>query len=116
MLATKIQDYPWVKPDITHKNNINYKNLAHEGGTNDEQFWAKYADVNASQEFKHLISGILAYQPSSRPTIADILGDPWMRGPVMSKEEFAKICKPIVAKAVHCQKTELVEQGIGIDF
>ena len=83
---------------------------------NDEQFWAKYAHVKASSEFKHLISGILAYQPSSRPTIADILGDPWMRGPVMSKEDFAKICKPIVARAVKCQETELKEQGIGIDY
>ena len=107
MLTTKIQDYPWVKPDITKMANIGYKNLAADGGINDEQFWAKYADANASPEFKRLMSGMLAYQPSSRPTIADILGDPWMRGPVMSKEDFTKICKPIVAKAVHCQKTEL---------
>ena len=62
------------------------------------------------------MSALLSYQPSSRPTIADILGDPWMRGPVMSKEDFAKICKPIVERATKAQETELHEQGIGIDY
>ena len=42
MLATKIEDYPWVRPEITDQRNINYKHLAYEGGFNAEQFWNKY--------------------------------------------------------------------------
>ena len=116
MLATKIEDYPWVKPEITDARNKNYRNLAFEGGYKADEFWSKYASKNLTPEFKSFIQAMLSYQPSTRPTIADILGDPWMRGPVMTKEEFYNVCKPIVAKATKAQEKELVDNGIGIDF
>ena len=103
LLVTKIEDYPWIKPDITNEQNRNYKHLAFEGGFKSNNFWNKYADKNLSTEFKNFISSMLSYQPSSRPTIADILGDQWMRGEVISKDDFDKVCKPIVDRATKSQ-------------
>ena len=46
-----------------------------------------------TEEFKELIESMLAYNPTTRPTMADILGNSWMRGEVCTKEEFAAKCK-----------------------
>merc|ERR1712183_139502 len=80
LLVTMIEDYPWIKPDINDERNRNYKNLSFEGGFKASSMWKKYK--NLPTEFKNFITSMLSYQPSSRPTMADILGDPWMRGQV----------------------------------
>lgn len=46
-----------------------------------------------SEDFKDLIENMLAFNPTSRPTMADILGHNWMRDKVCTKDEFEVKCK-----------------------
>lgn len=38
--------------------------------------------------------------PMARPTMADVLGHPWMRGAVPSKDEFKEQRKTLITKAM----------------
>ena len=91
MLAAKILDYPWTRPDLQRASR--YALLAGASGTTADRFWEYYTACAPTEEFKNFIENMLAYQPSTRPTMADILGHPWMAGNVLTKEEFATICE-----------------------
>ena len=106
LLATRIGDYPWKVPTLEDEN---YRYIAQFGGLNVEEFWKKYAHRNVTPEFKSFITTLIAFEPSSRPTMADILGDPWMRGEVLTHEQFANMCKPIFKKAVKSQQETLID-------
>ena len=54
-------------------------------------FWDYYADRELTEEFQNLIESMLALNPTTRPTMADILAHPWMKGNPetnMKKEDF----------------------------
>jgi len=74
LFVGKVIDYPWKKPDPIEDDKYNL--FAGDAGQNAPQFWAQYEDGtrNLSIEFKQLIEALLAKEPSSRPTMADILG------------------------------------------
>ena len=91
MLAAKIHDYPWTRPELQRASK--YALLAGSAGTNAARFWEYYTESAPTEEFKNFIESMLAHLPSSRPTMADILGHPWMTGPVITKEEFAAMCE-----------------------
>ena len=41
-----------------------------------------------SDDFKELMEFLLAYEPSARPVMADIIGHPWMRAESITDEDF----------------------------
>jgi len=41
-----------------------------------------------SPEFKDLITGMLQFDPSHRPSMSEILAHPWMRKPIPSSAEI----------------------------
>lgn len=59
-----------------------------------ETFWKKMAmgkpEGVFSTEFKELINELLAFNPSMRPSIAEIKLHPWYNGPTMSKTEVTE--------------------------
>jgi len=100
LLVAKIMDYPWKKPD---RYSGKYETLVDENGTKAEKFWAHYSDCELSDEFKGFIESMVAYNPTCRATMADILGHEWMRGKVISKEQFEKKCKEFLNKSIEEQ-------------
>lgn len=59
-----------------------------------ETFWKKMAAGKPpgtfSAELKGLINELLAFNPSMRPSVAEIKSHPWYNGPTMAKEEIVK--------------------------
>jgi len=51
---------------------------------------------------------MLALNPTTRPTMADILGHDWMRGEVSTREQFEEKCKPFLDEAIR-DKLETAE-------
>ena len=90
MFISKARMYPWKKPDID--TDQSYKLLAGSNGLNANKFWANFEELDIDDDFKDLIEGMLTFDPTSRPTIGDILGHSWMRGPTCSLEEFKASC------------------------
>ena len=111
LFVGKFLDYPWAKPDID--DDADYRLLAGDNGTNADAFWAKYEGEAPTEDFKDLIEGSLAYNPTTRPTMVDILGHRWMRGKVCTKEQFAAKCKPFMQAAIDEKKA--ANEGFGID-
>jgi len=75
-------DYPWKKPD---RYSGKYELLVDENGTKAQKFWSNYdEECSLSEDFKGFIESMLAFNPISRATMADILGHPWMRGRVLT--------------------------------
>ena len=91
LLIARLNDYPWVRPDI--QTDAHYKALAGSHGVNSEKFWDLYRNLNISEDFMNLIESMLAVDPSSRPTIVDVIGHAWFRGKVDTKEEFRQKCE-----------------------
>eukprot|EP01015_Nassula_variabilis_P027431 TRINITY_DN5618_c0_g1_i3.p1 TRINITY_DN5618_c0_g1~~TRINITY_DN5618_c0_g1_i3.p1 ORF type:complete len:276 (-),score=60.80 TRINITY_DN5618_c0_g1_i3:213-1040(-) len=62
-----------------------------------DTFWAAHArnKPNAahffSNEFKNLIDAMLAYNPSQRPSIAEIKSHAWLNGPIPTHSEILQI-------------------------
>jgi len=71
LLIAKLNDYPWARPDLNVDDN--YRALAGSHGVNSDKFWSLY-QCDISEDFKNLIESMLAVDPSSRPTIVDIVG------------------------------------------
>lgn len=42
-------------------------------------YWEKTGGENLSDEFKDLITKMLSYDPSNRPTVEELVNHPWMR-------------------------------------
>lgn len=112
LFVAKIIAYPWKKADPIQDDG--YALLAADYGENSQKFWAQYSDRLLSTEFKNLIESLLAAVPSSRPTMADVLGHPWMRGEVMSEADYEANCKKYM-DAVLKEKDEVSDQ-LGIDY
>jgi len=87
--------------------------FAGDSGFNAGEFWAAYEEQAPTEDFKDLIEGMLAYNPTSRPTMADILGHRWVRGAVCTKEQFASKCKKFMDLAVAEKKA--ANEAFGID-
>ena len=43
-----------------------------------ETYWEKTGSQNLSHDFKDLISKMLSYDPSKRPTTEELVNHPWM--------------------------------------
>ena len=84
ILIAKIMEYPWKKrPD--RFGGGNYELLVDDNGTKADKFWDSYPNHTFTEEFKSLIENMLAFNPTSRATIVDILGHEWMRGEVITQ-------------------------------
>lgn len=83
LFVGKVIGYPWKKPDPIDDDK--YQLFAGEAGQNANEFWADYSDRELSEDYKNLIEAILAKDPSTRPTLADLLGHKWMRGEQVSQ-------------------------------
>lgn len=83
MLVSKLMSYPWRKPDIV--SDLNYRLFAANAGVEADKFWTKVSAKDQTADFKDLMESMLAYNPTSRLTMADILGHAWMRGPVCTQ-------------------------------
>ena len=59
---------------------------------NPKLFWEQesYLQLNLTDEFKELVALMLKENPMARPTIADVLGHPWMREEVPTEAEFVE--------------------------
>ena len=102
LLIAKLNDYPWVRPDL--KEDDHYKALAGSHGVNSDNFWSLY-DCDISVDFKNLIEGMVAVDPSSRPTIVDIVGHAWFRGKVDSEAQFTQKCETYFRNAQEEKRT-----------
>ena len=67
-----------------------------------ESFWSQYPSPIISLEAKELISSMLAFEPTFRPSIYEIESSPWMQGetPTLEqvKSELTNMLKTIEAK------------------
>lgn len=97
LFVSKVVAYPWIKPDII--SDSQYILFAGNNGLNACKFWEQYDDRDLSEEFKNLIEIMLAVDPSSRPTMADILGHEWMRGKAVTKQQFVSKCAKFMVTA-----------------
>lgn len=57
---------------------------------------------------------MLQYHPSSRPTMADVLGHKWMRGNTVTDAEFAHHCAEFMDKAKADRIAE--QENTGVDY
>ena len=71
------------------QNDAYYQRLANNQAAS---FWAAHErfhpDGYFDDHFKNLVTLLLSYQPHNRPTIADVIGHPWLReGPIAAHED-----------------------------
>ena len=76
--------------DIAKQDDAFYKWL-HYGQA--REFWARHEKYHSAgffdPKFKELMTLMLSYHPTNRPTIADIIAHPWLReGPVASEQDI----------------------------
>jgi serine/threonine protein kinase len=109
LLISKLNDYPWARPDINE--DAHYRALAGFHGVNSDKFWSLY-DIHFSDDFKNLIESMLAFDPSSRPTIVDIFGHSWFRGEADSVAQFKQKCETIFKKAQEELNSTNAIQGV----
>lgn len=61
-------------------------------GNRADIFWKAHSQNKPagffSEEFKNLISAMLSYEPSFRPSIADIKAHPWYNGPTATLDQI----------------------------
>ena len=71
-LVTGLYGFQAARPNDQFYNLIIQQNIA--------QYWQNLGNqINVSQEFKNLFIGMVDPNPAQRPTIAQILNDPWMQ-------------------------------------
>ena len=60
-------------------------------------YWKKIEECPLSHEFKDLIQKMLSYDPTERPSIADIREHPWMNieypKELVKAEIYIKLCR-----------------------
>jgi len=91
LFVARVIGYPWKVPDLIKDES--YNKFAGDYGINADKFWEEFADRELTDEFKNFIENLLACHPSSRPTMADILGHEWMRKDVLTKQQFEAQCQ-----------------------
>ena len=70
------------------------------------RFWQNYDKWKVSEDFKELVSLLLAPDPGSRPTMADILGHEWMREEVVTTAELTE-CLGKVMEAAEAHRNKI---------
>ena len=55
---------------------------------------------------------MLQFNPTSRPTMVDVLGHPWMRGKKASQKSFEKKAKAFINAAAEEQKIQISKLGV----
>ena len=70
-------------------------------GADSALFWKGYKKTipGLGDDFVNLITGMLQLNPASRPSMADVLGHPWMRGECVTPEQFQAHCADFMQKA-----------------
>ena len=108
LLSMRCLHYPFKK---AYSNDPNYVNLVSGDAT---QFWATYEQLGLTDDFKNLITHLLQEKTPSRIVMADLLGHPWMKGEVVSKDQFDERFQSFLAKAAEVRDKE--QKNLGIDF
>ena len=67
--------------------------------------------MNLTDDFKELVALMCKKNPMARPTMADVLGHPWMRGSLPTKEEFKDHFKPLMTKALLPGEEKMIKFG-----
>ena len=70
--------------------------------------------MQMSDDFKELMEFLLAYEPTARPVMADIIGHPWMRVESVSDEDFKTQVDDYIDKVKAKQKKE--QDKMDVDF
>lgn len=80
--------------DMATKTDLYYGTLVYGSS---EKFWQMHLQWKDSYDegFKNLVTMMLHYNPANRPTIADVIGHPWLRNeycatPAEVREEFTR--------------------------
>jgi len=108
LMVARLVAYPF---NVASMNDDKYKLLA---GENSAMFWKSYKKMGISDDFIHLVTSMLQHNAASRPTMADVLGHKWMRGEVITKEQFADHCSAFMEKA---KADRIAEQtATGVDY
>ena len=64
---------------ISSRSNDHYYSLIRNNQLNDYWNSGPFHNINPSNEFKNLFIRMVAHNPLQRPTIDEILNDPWMQ-------------------------------------
>ena len=78
------------------------------------KFWEIYEALQLTDDFKDLITHLLQEKTPSRIVMADLLGHTWMKGEVVTKEQFEARFKTFLDKAAEVRDQE--QKSLGIDF
>ena len=82
ILSMRTLHYPFER---AYQSDPHYRNLMSGDAA---QFWYTYKNLNLTPEFKDLIQHLLQEKPASRPVMADLIGHPWMKGEMVTNEQF----------------------------
>lgn len=107
MLVLRLMAYPF---DNASMDDPEFKRIYEKPAT----FWQSHERANVSEEFKSLVGLLLAPEPGARPTMADVLGHPWMRGEVASRDDFVARFKPTMDGAVGARDNS--GEALDVDF
>ena len=104
LMVARLVAYPFNTATMTDEK---YKLLQ---GADSHLFWKTYKKTvpGLSDSFMQLITSMLQFNPASRPTMADVLGHEWMRGDVVTRDQFVDHCTEFMEKA---KADRAAEQG-----
>ena len=112
LIVARLVTYPF---DNACRDDAKYMKIVSDK-TNSQNFWNAYkkAIPGITDEFMDLVTAMIAENPAARPTMAEFLGHPWMRGEAPSQEEFGQLCGKFINQADHARDAE--QNANGIDF
>ena len=95
LMVARLVAYPFNQACLSDEK---YKLLC---GADSALFWKGYKKTipGLGDDFVNLITGMLQLNPASRPSMADVLGHPWMRGETVTPEQFQAHCADFMQKA-----------------
>jgi len=110
LMVARLVAYPFNQACLTDEK---YKLLQ---GADSALFWKGYKKSvpGLTDEFINLITGMLQFNPASRPTMSDVLGHQWMRGETVTAEQFQAHCSTFMEKAKADRIAE--QESTGIDY
>ncbi len=79
------------------------------------QFWnlPQFQGLNLSQGFKDLFIRMVSNNPNQRPTIDQILNDPWMQEINNLNEQELATLENEIKKEFHIREAQIIEKNIG---
>ena len=106
LITLKAMTYPFDKATMSDQH---YRAMQE----NPKLFWEQdhYQELDLSDEFKEIVSLMCKKNPMARPTTPDVLGHPWMRGAVPTKEEFKEQRKTLITKAMVPNEETMIKFG-----